>query len=520
MPLAFCPYLLLRRYTDNLEGRTFVKAFSNSAKKFARVLAFLAVFVLLCGMAQTILTRRPTVSDPKTGIWRHDFRTEPTLSSTITEYRAEPEQSIDVLFFGSSHVYCAVDPVLLWQEQGISSFSISSSNQNFDASLYMLKEALRTQTPKLVCIDMYSLLPDATYGMLPSSWQTLMSLWPLSFNTWQTAREKAGGEYTTLDLALPLVGYHTRWSELTRNDYTPTRDGEGRKGYLPRYNLYPMEFSMEPINDSPLADTAALDEIIALCKEKGIDVLLWKIPAGNWDSVYAETARQYAEAHDVPMLDLCENIDDLQIDYAQDFNDYWHLNANGAKRLTAYLGDYLKQQYTLPDRRSDAALAARWEAAATLAAHDAMSHTLESCDDFSEYVSLLEQGDYVVVYSMTAASWTPHPENISLVRDIEAISTFGADGYAGLAVTDGEDLLFREVSVDHDIYYSATLRGVDFAIKTAVAEAALTNIKIDGTRIPLSAMPGLHIVVYDPVLGCVTDAVTFDILNDGAAYRV
>jgi len=41
----------------------------------------------------------------------------------------------------------------------------------------------------------------------------------------------------------------------------------------------------------------------------------------------------------------------MGLDFYTDFADHAHLNAQGAKKYTAHLAAYLKQNYELPDRR-------------------------------------------------------------------------------------------------------------------------------------------------------------------------
>ncbi|MBQ9644464.1 MAG: SGNH/GDSL hydrolase family protein, partial [Lachnospiraceae bacterium] len=60
--------------------------------------------------------------------------------------------------------------------------------------------------------------------------------------------------------------------------------------------------------------------------------------------------------------------DEMEIDGLTDYYDNRaHTNALGSEKVTAYLGQYLREHYDLPDRRGDAAYAswdeayARWQ---------------------------------------------------------------------------------------------------------------------------------------------------------------
>lgn len=67
------------------------------------------------------------------------------------------KNSLDVLFMGSSHVYCTFIPDIFEESWGCSAFNLTSGNQNVIQTYYNLKEALRFQKPKVVVFDAYSL---------------------------------------------------------------------------------------------------------------------------------------------------------------------------------------------------------------------------------------------------------------------------------------------------------------------------------------------------------------------------
>ena len=70
----------------------------------------------------------------------------------------------------------------------------------------------------------------------------------------------------------------------------------------------------------------------------------------------------YAEEHGLMYINFLEHIDDIGLDYSTDTYDAGlHLNLSGAEKITLSLGQVLREQLSLPDRRSDAHLAAIWQ---------------------------------------------------------------------------------------------------------------------------------------------------------------
>ena len=75
----------------------------------------------------------------------------------------QEENSIDVMFFGSSHIFENVNTGVLWDEHGIAAFNLCGSIQPLWNTYYYIKEALKTQSPKLIVVDVYRALEELEY---------------------------------------------------------------------------------------------------------------------------------------------------------------------------------------------------------------------------------------------------------------------------------------------------------------------------------------------------------------------
>lgn len=65
------------------------------------------------------------------------------------------EDVADVLFCGSSHCYCSVNPAILWGQHGIAGYNLGISGQDFAGTYHGIREALKTQHPRVICLEMY-----------------------------------------------------------------------------------------------------------------------------------------------------------------------------------------------------------------------------------------------------------------------------------------------------------------------------------------------------------------------------
>ena len=78
----------------------------------------------------------------------------------------QPEDSIDLVLLGSSHIHCGGNTVVLWEHYGIPAYDYSSAEQPLWMTYYYLQEFLKYQDPEIVFLDLYSparFKPDYQY---------------------------------------------------------------------------------------------------------------------------------------------------------------------------------------------------------------------------------------------------------------------------------------------------------------------------------------------------------------------
>ena len=81
----------------------------------------------------------------------------------VSEYYELEDETVDVLILGSSQAFCNINPVVLWEDYGISSYVLAGSAQPMWNTYYYLKEALKTQTPKLIVLDAFATSYQQSY---------------------------------------------------------------------------------------------------------------------------------------------------------------------------------------------------------------------------------------------------------------------------------------------------------------------------------------------------------------------
>ncbi len=73
------------------------------------------------------------------------------------------EEDFDVLFLGTSHVFCGISPMDMWEQNGIVSYNLATSGCRIASSYWILKNALDYTNPKVVVLDCAYLLEDKAH---------------------------------------------------------------------------------------------------------------------------------------------------------------------------------------------------------------------------------------------------------------------------------------------------------------------------------------------------------------------
>ena len=282
--------------------------------------------------------------------------------TTLSCLYSEEKDSLDVLIVGSSHVNSGYIPSLLWKENNISACNVFSWSQPMWISYHYIKEALKTQSPSVIVLEMFGM----TYGhssIMPeeidrTSYQNSFSIDPgLNFLEMIQTVEFCGLDLRNYEDFLNLPRYHTRWKQLNAEmfSYNPHNDVDPLKGYglvLTSQAMEQPEFSDQAPFTPYEYCVEYLEKITNLCEKEGIQLVFTVTPY-----VYNETEQgifewidSYAAEHGIPFLNYNgEDGKRIGFDYSKDLSDWGHLNFYGAQKVTLDLCEFLKN-YEFPSR--------------------------------------------------------------------------------------------------------------------------------------------------------------------------
>ena len=325
----------------------------KNLKAVLSVIAVLLAFVAVFCLVTQLLT-------PK-------YMTDLVEGSMISQYYRESGDH-DVIFIGDCEVYANYSPMEMYRTQGITAYIRGTSQQLIWQSYYVLKETLKYETPKAVVLNVNS---------MRHSEPVKEAFNRLTIDQMRWSAEKVGiirasmtEEEDFLSYVFPILRYHSRFDELTGEDFEylfKVKDNT-YNGYLVNKNINPVSAlpAKRPLANYQFADVCYdyLDRITALCKEKGVELILVKAPSlyPYWFDQYDEQMAAYARENGLAYYNFTACVEEIGLDFQVDTYDAGlHLNHTGAEKLSRYFAEILAENHDIPDRRKDVEIAAVYD---------------------------------------------------------------------------------------------------------------------------------------------------------------
>ncbi len=282
--------------------------------------------------------------------------------SFTNEYYKSPKNH-EVIFIGDCEVYANFNPMVLYEEYGISSYVRGNSQQMIWQSYYVLEETLKYEIPRVVVLNVNSLRYDKSSDKRSEAYNRLLiDRMKWSDTKIKLIKESMLPEETFISYVFPILRYHSRYKELSKEDvkYLFKRKEVTYNGFLVNKNVKGVEnlptkrilgdYSFDKENIS------WLNKILELCNKNDIKLVLVKAPSvyPYWYDEYEEQVRIYASKNKLLYVNLLDSVEEMGIDYKTDtYDGGLHLNLNGSIKNSKYFGKILKQSIDLKDFNGD-----------------------------------------------------------------------------------------------------------------------------------------------------------------------
>lgn len=290
-------------------------------------------------------------------------RTNGAVKDRFVGFYAEENNTIDVIYIGSSPVYPCFATPMLYGEYGIASYALSSHMQRPKAAVYLVREALKTQKPALFVFEMrmYTSEEEAMMGNMAHTRGVTDNL-KYSLNRIRAINALVPDRAERYTYWFDIFKYHSNWKTMVLPSQLRTFRYEypdPLKGFVADDGVGPSEAA----DFSSVTEAAPVEDI----QETALRDLLRELEAHGQDALFVVVPTLLRE-NDMEKYNYLEGIvteagygflnmnrfyDDIGIDFATDFKDYGnHVNAAGADKVSRYFADYLKSHYAIPDRRT------------------------------------------------------------------------------------------------------------------------------------------------------------------------
>ncbi len=315
----------------------------------------------------------------------------------------QPDNTIDLLMLGSSHVYDGINTAKLWEDYGIAGYDFASAEQSLWVSYHYLIEACKKQKPKVVVLDFFSpaaflddykfkykYLDDSLYGL------------KFSFNKLMLMNACFDGNLELWNKYFPsFSGYHDTYNDVKTADMEKLfADHSAFKGYTPEFGREPTrmfeldtESSLPPSNKSVLY----MNKIAEYTRRHGIELYITVVPYRvndervtgveqeedkryNWLRSYVRQLNESGYSN-VYFDAMSLNIESygLEMGSGDDMDNATHLNYYGSCKFTDYLANELRRLYgedLLPDHRGEEGYES-WDENVKIIREDVLSHGFE-----------------------------------------------------------------------------------------------------------------------------------------------
>lgn len=428
------------------------------------------------------------------------------ITSKIKGFYELEENSLDVVFLGSSHSFCSFNPAVFYKEKGIKSYVFASNEQPLWLTYHYLKEVLKTQQPKVVVLESFYISENADFKKDGINKLSLDDL-PLSIN--KIEAQKASFK-DNLEGVNPFYNYHDRWKDLSIVDFKTTDHGL-LKGFTPLYKSTPR--TIENFNvtkaDLPLKSRLYLDKIIELSENNNFSLIITYTPymINKSRSQHIVKLEEITSKKKIPFINYTDSVllKSINFDAQLDFEE-GHTNIMGAEKVSKHLSEYLSKEYNLESSEV-------YEDYEILKSRFYATDSLKKITNFEEYLDYLSKMDvYIAVTSMdaidrkTLVPFKKLGSKINFKNKFRISYTGLFNKYRNYAVEKLDTLaIINKMNPDDVRKFYVRLESANYNVGN-YSKIYINNID----HLVNKSKRGFNIVVYDAVTNQILDIASFD----------
>lgn len=267
------------------------------------------------------------------------------FGSDVKSFYKLEENSLDLLFLGSSHSYAAFSPEIIEKEFGKKSYNWATQQQPIYISYHYLVEALKTQKPKIVVLEAYMLTIQDDYAG-EGTVRSALDRMNMSLNKIKAIEVSVENKEDYLSYYINIIKYHSRYSEIKKQEVVDAIKNKtlSNRGFTPLESNPKVNFdnskclNIEYTSKISTKNLEYLNKIIKLCNEENIRLVLVTTPTqmGESEQAYLNYVEKVAIQNNIEFIDLNRKFGEIGLDFSTDFYDTTHLSKFGAEKVTKY----------------------------------------------------------------------------------------------------------------------------------------------------------------------------------------
>lgn len=458
----------------------------NKGLKIIRIIAFAICLILVIGLVYNVLAWKDTNGD---------------YISSVKQLEATDDNLIDAVFVGSSHCYCGIYPSVLWDEYGISGFDMAISGQDKISSYYQVKNLCKTQSPKVVVVDLFGTTFERG-TIVGNDYRNYLALGPSIDSIKMVDEYFDKGEKKDYNFRFPII--HTRYKELGKYDFVDNQinnylRGEAYGSFISPVTMREDIYNIDEITPISEENKEWIDRMMELADKEGFELEFIVIPADITldEQKLINGVCDYIKNNNGNARDFNKEIKAINLDETVDFIDKSHLNSSGANKFTKYIATNILSKYDLSDHRGDERYY-QWDKDSEIIRHYKAKETLPYVwDGVATMEGIKELDDCVTIINVDTQRFEDD------VNYFEMLVPFGMDydsfSQGGTWIyTNGELQKVCENIIGYPEYI-INLGRHDVLRVGYYGSGEKTNILINKKWKP-EDMKGLNVVVYDELL--------------------
>lgn len=283
---------------------------------------------------------------------------------SVVGIKEEKENSLDVIYVGGSAAFVYWEPLHAYSDYGFTSYDLATNSIQAENILAYIKYAQQYQSPDLYVIGVRAFQYFDEVGSEIGLRVTSDSL-DMGWNRTQlinTYLNNRSLETDEIALYFDIAKYHTNYTALQNETAWQLIDNSMNCDYKGGQIQTAWCYLEEPKNvktdkraELEENDTKTLIELLDYLKKNDLNALFVVCPYFITTEEYAKynTIGDIVSDYGYEFLNTNDYYQEMGIDFSTDFYHVNHVNSLGARKYTDFLGNYLSQNYNLPDHRDD-----------------------------------------------------------------------------------------------------------------------------------------------------------------------